>query len=213
MTQRIIPRRIILVLESILGGKLSGNDVRTILSTDFYFRSRILGQCVGVKHNEDWRRLRSHIDVHFSTSIALEILPSMISDVSDWLTEFPALSEVQALSKDRKRLQVQAHELVASRLLLTMVARILFGELVDNEVGSPLNPLFGIELMRIMYSLSMNSVNSILLMSDLWLVHSLERLNNGRLQGTCLLKPIARRMSSCRVGLLLCIARHKKPRW
>lgn len=137
-TQRITPKRIIWALENILGGRLS-NNVCTIPCVNFYFHSRILGHCVGIKHNEDWRRLRSHIDVHFLPSVALEILPSMISDVSDWLSGFPALSEVQALSKDRKRLQVQAHELVASRLLLTMIARILFGELVNNRVGHPSN--------------------------------------------------------------------------
>lgn len=92
---------------------------------------------MGIKHNEDWRRLRSHIDVHFSTSVALENLPSMISDVSDWMAEFPALPEVHAISKGSRQLQVQAHELVSSKLLLTMIARILFGELVDIDVSSP----------------------------------------------------------------------------
>lgn len=93
---------------------------------------RVLGQCVGVKHNEDWRRLRTHIDPHFTTQKASELLPIMISDTDEWLESLPHLSHVVRNEKENK-LAIKAEELV-SILPFKMIARRVFGELVDDKL-------------------------------------------------------------------------------
>lgn len=96
------------------------------------YMGRVLGQCVGVKHNEDWRRLRSHIDPHFTVQKASELLPIMISDTDEWLESLPRLSHVVRHEKDTK-LAIKAEELV-SILPFKMIARRVFGDLVDDKL-------------------------------------------------------------------------------
>lgn len=96
------------------------------------YMGRVLGQCVGVKHNEDWRRLRSHIDPHFTVQKAVELLPIMISDTDQWLESLPHLPHVVRNEKDN-RLVIKAEELV-SILPFKMIARRVFGELVDDKL-------------------------------------------------------------------------------
>lgn len=93
---------------------------------------RVLGHSVGVKHNEDWRRLRTHIDPHFTSQKASELLPIMISDTDEWLESLPRLSHVVRNEKDNK-LAIKAEELV-SILPFKMIARRVFGELVDDKL-------------------------------------------------------------------------------
>jgi cytochrome P450 len=93
---------------------------------------RVLGQSVGVKHNEDWRRLRTHIDPHFTSQKASELLPIMINDTDEWIESLPRLSHVIRKEKDNK-LVIKAEELV-SILPFKMIARRVFGDLVDDKL-------------------------------------------------------------------------------
>lgn len=96
------------------------------------YMGRVLGQCVGVKHNEDWIRLRTHIDPHFTPQKASELLPIMISDTDEWLESLSRLPHVVKNEKDNK-LAIKAEELV-SILPFKMIARRVFGELVDDKL-------------------------------------------------------------------------------
>lgn len=96
------------------------------------YMGRVLGQCVGVKHNEDWIRLRTHIDPHFTPQRASELLPIMISDTDEWLESLSRLPHVVKNEKDNK-LAIKAEELV-SILPFKMIARRVFGELVDDKL-------------------------------------------------------------------------------
>lgn len=107
------------------------------------YMGRVLGECVGVKHNEDWRRLRAHIDPHFSSQKASELLPVMINDTDEWLESLPRLSHVVRGEKDNK-LVVKAEELV-SILPFKMIARRVFGDLIDDEL---VNELFNLNIVH-----------------------------------------------------------------
>jgi len=96
------------------------------------YMGRVLGQSVGVKHNEDWHRLRTHIDPHFTSQKASELLPIMISDTDEWLESLPRLPHVVRNGKDNK-LAIKAEELV-SILPFKMIARRVFGDLVDDKL-------------------------------------------------------------------------------
>src|SRR6202000_1382594 len=96
------------------------------------YMGRVLGQCVGVKDNEDWRRLRSHIDPHFTAQKASDLLPTMIRDTDEWLESLPHLPHVVRNEKDNQ-LAIKAEELV-SILPFKMIARRVFGELVDDKL-------------------------------------------------------------------------------
>ena len=96
------------------------------------YMGRVLGQCVGLKHNEDWQRLRTHVDPHFTPQKASELLPIMISDTDEWLESLPRLPHVVKNEKDNK-LVIKAEELV-SILPFKMIARRVFGKLVDDEL-------------------------------------------------------------------------------
>jgi gliotoxin/aspirochlorine/mycotoxins biosynthesis cytochrome P450 monooxygenase len=104
---------------------------------------RVLGQCVGVKHNEDWRRLRSHIDPHFTPQKASELLPIMISDTDEWLESLPRLPHVIRSEKGNK-LIIKAEELV-SILPFKMIARRVFGQLVDDKL---IDELFNLNIVH-----------------------------------------------------------------
>ena len=104
---------------------------------------RVLGQCVGVKHNEDWRRLRFHIDPHFTPQKASELLPIMINDTDEWLESLPRLSHVIRNEKDNK-LVLKAEELV-SVLPFKMIARRVFGQLVEDKL---IDELFNLNIVH-----------------------------------------------------------------
>lgn len=77
--------------------------------------------------------MRSCVDPHFSLEHSFELLPVMISDTEEWLEQLPSLPVAK---KDEKgRLHIKAEELV-SELPFKMIARRLFGDLIDDQVYS-----------------------------------------------------------------------------
>jgi cytochrome P450 len=103
------------------------------------YMNRILGEAVGFKHNEDWRRLRAHMDPYFTSQKSSELLPIMISDTGEWLESLPRLSHVVRNEKDNK-LAIRAEELV-STLPFRMIARRVFDELLDDKLLDELSQL------------------------------------------------------------------------
>ena len=92
---------------------------------------RFLGHALGSKDRDDWHRMRTVIDPHFNVDEALQLLPVMVSDTETWLNQLPKSSVV---TRDEKnRVIVKAEQLV-SELPFMMIARRLFGELIDEEV-------------------------------------------------------------------------------
>ncbi|KAK0469980.1 cytochrome P450 [Desarmillaria tabescens] len=99
---------------------------------------KMLGHCVGVKYGKDWSRLRSHIDPHFSSSVAIDLLPIMNADVSEWLNTLPMAMKSP---NERTKFKVQAGELV-SHLPLKMIASAIFGSLLNDKLRAELIDLF-----------------------------------------------------------------------
>ncbi|RDB21720.1 hypothetical protein Hypma_011128 [Hypsizygus marmoreus] len=97
---------------------------------------RILGHCVGVKHNEDWRRLCYHIDGHFLASVTLKSFPIIISDVAEWLDAISATISEPKVLEEHTKFKVDAREVVSSVLLLKVIARTLFSELLNEKLMS-----------------------------------------------------------------------------
>jgi cytochrome P450 len=93
---------------------------------------RVLGHSVGAKDGDAWQRMRSCVDPHFGLDKAFELLPVMISDTDEWIEKLPRLPMVKRDEKNNK-LTIKAEELV-SELPFLMVARRLFGDLIDEKV-------------------------------------------------------------------------------
>jgi gliotoxin/aspirochlorine/mycotoxins biosynthesis cytochrome P450 monooxygenase len=93
---------------------------------------RVLGHSVGAKDGDDWRRMRSCVDPHFTLDKAFALLPTMISDTDIWLKDLPSLPNVRKAEKGDK-LYIKAEELV-SELPFKLIARRLFGDQLDDKV-------------------------------------------------------------------------------
>lgn len=112
----------------------SKSALSSCFDRDLTSESRVLGHSVGAKDGEAWHRMRSCVDPHFSLDHAFELLPVMISDTEEWMEQLPSLPISE---KDEKgRLHIKAEKLV-SELPFKMIARRLFGELIDEKVCLP----------------------------------------------------------------------------
>jgi gliotoxin/aspirochlorine/mycotoxins biosynthesis cytochrome P450 monooxygenase len=87
---------------------------------------------VGLKHNEDWRRIRSQIDSHFTASVAANSLSAIVADVTEWLGKLPTSPAVVRI-EGLKQFSIEAISL-ASELPFKMIARHIFGDLLDDMV-------------------------------------------------------------------------------
>lgn len=92
-----------------------------------HYLGKFLGESVGLKHNEDWKRLRSHTDPHFSPAVAQASVPFIVSDVTEWLDQLAG----ELKESDFK---VPAGDLVLE-LPFKLICRRLFGELLTPEVS------------------------------------------------------------------------------
>ena len=76
--------------------------------------------------------MRSCVDPHFTLNKAYDLLPVMIADTEAWLEQLPTLPATK-LDEKNSKLIIRAEELV-SELPFKIIARRLFGDMIDGEV-------------------------------------------------------------------------------
>jgi hypothetical protein len=77
--------------------------------------------------------MRALIDPHFTATQSLKMLSVMIQDTNDWLKKLPNLPTVKRDEK-KNQLVIKCEELV-SELPFKMIARVVFGDLITDEVS------------------------------------------------------------------------------
>lgn len=102
-----------------------------------HYIGRVLGQAVGLKHNEDWRRIRGVTDQHFTSVHAIDLIPSMAQDMTDWLA---TMTDLHSAALDTNN-EAHGQPFQVNALLLTnvvpfkLIARRLFSSFFSDAVS------------------------------------------------------------------------------
>lgn len=109
--------------------------LKTINTSFGVYMGKVLGMSVGFLDRDDWKRLRLHTDPHWTAMMTKDSVPSMVEDTEEWITRFPTLPTSHYNSSSEKIFTVESAEL-QSELPFKMIARRLFGEMLDDKVRS-----------------------------------------------------------------------------
>ncbi|EGO22661.1 hypothetical protein SERLADRAFT_473766 [Serpula lacrymans var. lacrymans S7.9] len=107
------------------------NHIRN--TNQMHSSTRILGECVGFKHTDDWRRIRSHTDRHFTASIAIESIPVLMKDVKEWFDGLEGKGFIKPISEKGKKMEVMASDLFWD-IPFKMISKVIFGEMLDDNL-------------------------------------------------------------------------------
>jgi cytochrome P450 len=100
------------------------------------YAHKIIGESVGGKSGDEWRRMRACLDPHFNIEKSQELVPLIVSRSAEWLQMLPGLPATQ-LQEKNGALVVDTTKL-AFEIPPKIVAHRFFGELLDDELTSKL---------------------------------------------------------------------------
>ncbi|KAL1919657.1 uncharacterized protein VTP21DRAFT_1588 [Calcarisporiella thermophila] len=94
------------------------------------FFHRLLGDCVGVQHGEDWKRVRSIVDPHYTYKVANNFASEIISDVYEWIDKLPNNA---SRSHSHEDILVADSMNIVKHLPFGMIAKTIYGQLTPDD--------------------------------------------------------------------------------
>ncbi|EGN93942.1 hypothetical protein SERLA73DRAFT_78325 [Serpula lacrymans var. lacrymans S7.3] len=107
--------------------------LKTINTSFGVYMGKVLGKSVGFLDRDDWKRLRLHTDPHWTAAMTKDSVPSMLIDTTNWINVLPMLPIAKRDPTNEKGFIIESAEL-QSELPFKMIARRLFGEMLDEEL-------------------------------------------------------------------------------